>query len=325
MTSDGLRVPEAPPSHWLHSADRVWTESNCYADIWIEVEHALGFDPVAGLGYTLGATFDADQWTFIKPYPADLELLYGLDVREINPWLPIEEHIAEEVGRGNLLTVEVDSFHLPDTAGVSYGIEHVKTTIVPATIDPTRRLLRYFHGQGYQSLSGEDYDGVLGLGADPELVRLPPYVELVRRSAPASMDRVLATRACQTAREHLGRRPSISPVSSMADHVVTRLPELRAIGSELFHRYAFVTCRQCGATAELAADFAEWLAKGGDPSLADAAPLFRSVAQDAKALQFSLARAARGRRVEVTDLLAGMVDAWEGAMAVMERSLLATP
>ena len=37
-------------------------------------------------------------------------------------------------------TFETDAFHLPDTAGVSYGIGHQKTTIVAQFIDLGMRI-----------------------------------------------------------------------------------------------------------------------------------------------------------------------------------------
>src|SRR5258708_23278407 len=33
--------------HDLHSPERIWTEKNCYVDIWIELVHALGLEPNA--------------------------------------------------------------------------------------------------------------------------------------------------------------------------------------------------------------------------------------------------------------------------------------
>ena len=64
---------------------------------------------------------------------------------------------------------------------------------------------------------------------------------------------------------------------------------------ETFHLYAFGTCRQCGATAELAASFVDWLAAhdtavSNNDDLVVVADAFRTVATAAKALQFSLAR-----------------------------------
>ena len=58
--------------HPLHATERSWTETNCYVDVWIEVLHALGLDPVAASAFTLSCDFEGDQWTFFKYPPEDL-------------------------------------------------------------------------------------------------------------------------------------------------------------------------------------------------------------------------------------------------------------
>ncbi len=63
--------------HPLHAAERTWTETNCYVDMWIEVLHALGLDPVAAAAFTLSCDFEGDQWTFFKYPPEDLRALSG--------------------------------------------------------------------------------------------------------------------------------------------------------------------------------------------------------------------------------------------------------
>ena len=42
----------------LHADDRVWVEKNCYVDIWIEVVHALGLDPMAMLPFVAAIDFE---------------------------------------------------------------------------------------------------------------------------------------------------------------------------------------------------------------------------------------------------------------------------
>ncbi len=96
---------------------------------------------------------------------------------------------------------------------------------------------------------------------------------------------------------------------------------MRSEDIETFHQYAFGTCRQCGASAELAASFVDWLAAhdsvapaSGSQDLEDAAEAFRTVAVTAKALQFSLARQSRGRSVDLHGPLAEMGRAYKVAM-----------
>src|SRR4051795_7634725 len=114
--------------HPIHGADRHWAETNCYVDVWVELLHALGFEPIAALPFTLAIDFEGDQWTFFKFALADLHELYGLDVQELAIWRPLVAHIEEQVTLGRPVLVELDSFHLPDTAGSAYRIAHVKST-----------------------------------------------------------------------------------------------------------------------------------------------------------------------------------------------------
>ena len=45
--------PRTYAPHRIHGDGRVWSETNCYADLWIELLHALGRDPVAALPFTV--------------------------------------------------------------------------------------------------------------------------------------------------------------------------------------------------------------------------------------------------------------------------------
>ena len=42
--------------HSLHAEDKVWVEKNCYVDIWIEVIHAIGCEPLAIAPFVKGVT-----------------------------------------------------------------------------------------------------------------------------------------------------------------------------------------------------------------------------------------------------------------------------
>ncbi len=303
--------------HPLHGAARTWGETNCYVDVWIEVLHALGLDPVAAAAFTLSCDFEGDQWTFFKYPPEDLRAIYGLEVAELNVWRPVADHVEELLGLDRLCTLECDSWFLPDTRGVAYGEDHVKTTIVPAGLDRAGRRLSYFHNAGYFDLSGDDFDGVLRLGAHADPTALAPYVESVRldrvrRDDPDRVDRVVSL-----ARDHLARRPGDNPVVRMGERMAADLGWLAAEEPEVFHRYAFATCRQCGASAELAADFVEWLVDHDGPGAGPAAAAFRDVSDGAKALQFTLARAARGRTVDLGSVLGPMATQWSVAMDVL--------
>ncbi len=304
--------------HPVHAAGRTWTETNCYVDVWIEVLHALDLDPVAGSAFTLSCDFEGDQWTFFKYPPEDLRALYGLEVAELNVWRPVVDHVEEQLGLGRLCTVECDSWFLPDTRGVAYGEAHVKTTIVPAVLDRPGRRLGYFHNAGYFSLEGEDFDGTFRLGGHADPTALPPYVESIRLDRVRRDDPDLVARVVGMAREHLARRPTDNPVVRMAARMLSDLPWLAAQDLEVFHRYAFGTCRQCGASTELAAVFVDWLNEHDGPGTEQAAESFRAVSEGAKSLQFSLARVARGRSVDLAPVLDGMAERWDAGMDVLD-------
>jgi hypothetical protein len=313
VTAASVSVPPAADyvPHPLHSSESDWSETNCYVDVWIEVLHSLGLDPLAMLGCALSADFLGDQWSFLKPPPEDLRALWGFDISEFNVWRPVLDHVEEQLGWGRLLTVEVDSWWLPDAAATAYHTGHEKTTIVPRSVSRTDRVLGYFHGPSYFELSGADFDGIFG-----PLV-LPPYVELIRLDAlhpavPAGLPLTLA-------REHLSRRPADNPVLRLGTRLLADLDWLRGAGTEGFHHYAFGVVRQCGATAHLAARFLEWL-PGVEPEVGSAAAAasssaFHEASRQAKSLQFSLARLSRGREVDPRPAVAAMAASWADAIS----------
>ncbi len=300
--------------HPVHATERDWTETNCYVDVWIEVLHALGLDPLAGTAFTLSADFEGDQWRFFKFPPEDLRSIYGIEVLELNVWRPLVDHVVEQLGMGRLCTVEVDSFYLPDTYGVAYRQDHVKTTIVPHLVDPGRQVLRYFHNAGYFELGGDDFDGVLSTGAHSAGVALSPYVEVVRLDRLRRLDTGQLARVTALAAEHLGRRPPDNPVSRLASRLADDLGWLAEQELETFHRYSFGTCRQCGATAELAASFVDWLQRNDRSDLEPAVAALRRVSSGAKALQFALARVVRGRSIDLAAVIGPMEENWSLAI-----------
>src|SRR4029079_1878071 len=89
-TSSGRRVadvtglaeldPATYVPHRLHGADRLFAETNCYVDVWIELLHAHGLEPAAMLAFCAAIDWEGDQWTFFKPPHADLEALYGVEI-----------------------------------------------------------------------------------------------------------------------------------------------------------------------------------------------------------------------------------------------------
>lgn len=320
MTIGALAISlDTSDRHFSHAADRIWPETNCYLDLWIEVLHVLGHDPVPMFACALSAGHDGSQWSFVKPDPADLRSLYGVHVAEEALWRPVLDTVESGRARGLLHTVEVDSWWLPDTAGTDYRSAHVKTTIVPLRVDRNVKEMTYIHNSGLYDLAGEDFDGVFNLRPTSEWVLLP-YIEQIRE-LPTPVD----PSPVSVVRSHLDRRSPGNPVDGLTRSVTEAIDWLPAAGIATFHEWAFATLRQCGAGAEVAADLSDYLSVNGAPGSEAAAPLFRDVATGAKAVQFKMARAARGRSVDVSDTLAAMGAQWAGALDILEHTVPAAP
>lgn len=304
---DGYRT------HPLHAKSRIWTETNCYVDLWVEVLHSMNLEPLAACGFALSAGFDGDQWEFVKFFPEDLRSIYGIDVGEMNIWRPLHQHVLEKLAAGQLLTVEVDSFYLPDTAGVSYHNYHEKTTIVPAVLDVKGGRMEYFHNSGFFEVSGSDFTNVLRLDPDSKQ-DLPPYVEVIRSDRLARVpDAELRRRSRRSLQQHLSRRPVRNPVWALGERITADLPVLAKAGLEYFHGYAFGTCRQLGATAEIAASYLSWLGGEDLDAIGRLAEDYMRIATEARSLEFVLARAARGREVDVKTAISRIADIYESA------------
>jgi uncharacterized protein DUF1839 len=311
--------------HELHATERIWTETNCYVDVWIEVLHSLGLEPLAAAAFALSADFEGDQWAFFKYPPEDLRAVYGIEVSEMNVWRPVLDHVLEHLSLGRLLTVEADSWFLPDTHGVSYQIAHTKSTIVPNAVDVERRHLGYLHNASYFELEGEDFDGVFRRGAFTTHAGFAPYVETVKVDDLITPDDDgLTELALHGLRDHVARLPDSNPIARMSERIAHDLEWLRGEDIEMFHLYAFGTCRQCGASAELASDFLNWMAPRlptASDALHDAATKWREISETAKALQFTLARAARGRNADIAPQLATMAECWTEAAKTLTTAI----
>ncbi|MBY4210130.1 DUF1839 family protein [Rhodococcus fascians] len=322
----GLRVLELDPisyrPHPIHNHDRIWTETNCYVDLWIEVLHSLGADPTPALAFVLSAGCDGRQWDFVKILPEDLRSLYGIGVAEMNVWRPVLEHVVEGLLDGTHVTVEVDGFWLPDTAGTSYRNQHTKTTIVPNLVNRDDKVMGYFHNRGYFELTGADFDGVFNLAPEPHAEVLLPYVEQVRVDA-AVLDARVGDRDLNVARAHLSRRAPGNPVDALARRIVADIPLVQTSGPDAFHLWSFGLLRQFGATAELAANYVQYLESRGIRGAGDAAQHFLDAASGAKAVQFRMARAARGRAVVLDEPLNDMSKNWATAMDIVVGALSA--
>jgi Domain of unknown function (DUF1839) len=299
--------------HALHGGERSYPETNCYADVIIELLHARGDEPLAVMGTTVRLDFEGDQFSFFKPDPADLEGLFGIDIHEMQPYRPVPVEVAELLAIGRTMTVELDAWYLPDTAATSYRTEHVKTTVIPEAIDLADGRMDYFHNGSLYALDGDDYRGIFRLdSADP--ATLPPYTELVRfDSGPRLTGADLRDAARQRLRSHLDRVHPGNPFERFATRLGDDLPALLAGDEAGYHAYAFATVRMAGAGFEVCASHVDWaLGEAGAPASAAMA----EIVDGSKLLGFKLARR---RPFDPSEALSGLAAAWDRAMSALDE------
>jgi len=276
----------------LHAADRIWLETNCYIDVWAELLPALGHPAEAALAFTVRQDFEGDHFTFFKFPLEDLEALFGLAVQELAIYDSVEAHTLEQLRRGRVVLIEVDSHFLPDAATYRQG--HVKTTVAAVAIDTAARTFGYFHNTGYHVLRGADYEGLF---APPLAEGMFPYCEFVKRGGPALAGDALREASAGLLRHHLAHRPATNPVRQWQAELPAHLERLAARDMTYFHLYAFNLPRQLGANFEMLSTYLAWL--GGNDDLAAAA---RRIAEGAKAIQFQLARMVNRKRFDAAAL-----------------------
>ena len=296
-------IPYLP--HALHRGDRAWIETNCYADLWIEILHAKGLDPLAMLAFTLCADFEGDHWTFFKPEFATLRALYGIEVEELIVWKGLHAAAQEQLARGRIVLAEADAFHLPDTAATDYRLRHTKTTIGISNMEGRR--CDYFHNGGSFTLCDEDFDAVF---APRELAMYCEFAKFDRMRQLSTAE--LRDASYLTLRGAMTRVPARNPMHEFAARMAA--DEVTQQGLEYWNAYAFVSLRQCGAAFELGGEYLRWLG----PALAPAAAACDRISAGAKALILKGARAAnRGRTLDAGDVLSVMTESWDAAMELL--------
>jgi len=305
----------------LHGETVQWMEKNCYFDVWIELIHALGCDPIAIVPAVAALDFEGDQWTFFKPPHDELRELYGIEVTELNAWRPMLEHALEHLPHGKFISVEADAFWLPDVSGTDYRTNHVKSTIVLVDVDTEAKRLRYFHNASFWELEGEDFERVF----EPPFPGLPFFAELVRvdrlvRRPPAE----LAAISRRYLRRHLDRRPADNPIERFRARFERELTSLQDKGLAHYHAWAFATLRQLGAASELMSGYVRWLVENDAALAADAAALlpaaeaYERISTGAKTFILKAARAVNAKR----PLDAGPTfDDWSAAWNTASKTL----
>ncbi|MGK6315199.1 DUF1839 family protein [Neorhizobium sp. DT-125] len=305
--------PAGYKPHALHAAERMWPETNCYADLWIEVLSARNLPPEAMLGFTLTQDFEGDQFTFFKVPLEDLEALYSIRVTELAIFDRPERHVVEQIGRGRLTLMELDSYYLPDTRGITYRQEHGKTTVAINRLDPQDRKLDYFHNGGFFHLSGEDFDGLFQRNAAPDALPFLPYTEFAKFPEAHPGVKEIRETAWKLLRRHYARRPGENPIRTFADVFPAQVESVAERDFGFFHKYAFNTLRQVGANFELLASHLAWLSGKG---FAQAEKQALKISEVAKSAQFQLARAVTRRKFEpLMTALDPAAEAWDVLMA----------
>ncbi|HAJ72406.1 MAG TPA: DUF1839 domain-containing protein [Methylophilaceae bacterium] len=307
-------TPETYQPHALHCHDQNFRETNCYSDLVIEIINGLGLNAVACLGYTLAADFEGDQWTFGKPSHHDLENLYGVRIEELSLYRALVDQLVTQVQRGSIPLLEADAFHLPDTAGIDYRANHVKTTIGITHIDVENKRMRYFHNATFAELKDEDFEGVLAPQASKHQGYLPPYCEIAKLNlVNQKSESALRTLAAESAKFHLRKRPLINPVKRHAEAMAEHQQTIIAGGLPVYHAYTFVALRQLGSSHQLGANFLRWL----DPqeaNMAAAATAFEQIASTAKMLVLKLARVTNsGKPADFSAVFEEMANQWDTA------------
>jgi hypothetical protein len=310
--------------HMLHADDRVWVEKNCYVDVCIELLHALRLEPLAALGSCAAVDFEGDNFTFYKPCHEDLRELFGVNIQELNVWLPIVEHAQHHLADGEFISTEADSFFLPDTAGTDYRRNHVKSTIILADLDIEQRHLGYFHNASYYSLGGDDFERLFRIGAPPDPTFLPLFAELVRADRLVRRPRAeLAQAALTLLRKHLSRRAVDNPVVRFQRRFERDLPAIQERGLNYYHAWAFATVRQFGAVCELLALHVRWLVDSGlDGALVPAAAEFDRACGGAKTFILKAARAVNAKKpFDASATFDEMAEGWAAGTETLARRL----
>lgn len=308
--------PATYQRHLIHGPDRIWAETNCYSDLWVELLHAMKHEPIAALPFTLTIDFEGDQWTFFKFPIADLYELYGLDVLELTIWKSLLEHVDEQVGLGRPVLVEMDSYYLPDTHGTAYQLSHTKTTIAVTEIDIEARHLGYFHAQGYYHLNGDDFVNLFRMNNKDDTY-LPPYVEFVKDWNRSKDRSDLVESSIHLLRRQLRFIPQKNPFTAFIERLAKDVDWLTGEPMETFHLYSFVTLRQLGACYELSKTYLQWLEENGQTGLGEAKALYDEISTTAKTSQFQLARSVSKKKPLDFSPIEKMGQAWQTATDIL--------
>ena len=152
-------------------------------------------------------------------------------------------------------------------------------------IDLDERRLGYFHNAALLRARRRRLRRPLRRGRHERPDVLPPYVETIRFAGGHDLGAAdITEKVLALTHAHVSRAPATNPLARMKKQIQSDLSWLAGSDLATFHRYAFGTCRQCGANAELAAAFVGWLDAHDGGGLSDAIEGLLAVAAGCKAL-----------------------------------------
>jgi len=301
----------------LHGGNPVWSHANHHIDLWVELLHAWGLDPLAALPFAVAQDFEADQFTLATFPQGDLERLYGIACCELSTYDRLEAHIAAQTGRGNVVLLEVDSFYLPQSVN-AYRRHHARSYIGIDVLVPEACAMGYFHGDGYHTASGDDYAAILHRAAIPfdsreRQAMIMPRAQVVRRRLPPQDEAALLRISLELLRHYLARRPRANPITTFRAAFPRHLEQLMGRGEPAFQVYAASVLRQLGANFEMLGRYLRWLAAHGEPVPEPIREACQTMASEAMVMQFRLMRAVISRKPDAcVDCLDQLELTWEG-------------
>ena len=318
-----LRSRRLPP-HALHSSERIWPETNCYVDLWIEVLNALGLPPEAMLGFTLTQDFEGDQFTFFKVPLEDLGSALRHPRGELAIFDRVERSVGQQIARGRLCLIEMDSFYHARYAGrrpIAASMARRRSPSTGSCRQRTRRSSISTMAAIYQ-LDGRGFRRPVRAplsrrGRSPSCPI--PNSRSFRTGSPAK--RISATWRDRLLRRHFSRRPAENPIRAFAKQFPQQVRRIAERPFGFFHKYAFNTLRQFGANFELAAR-SSCMAVAGQVH-ESRAKMPGAFPKSAKTVQFQLARAVTRRKFDpLQTALDPAADAWDSMMASICRAAL---
>jgi len=315
-------TPESFKPHTLHHSDKNFRETNCYADLMIEIVNCVGLNPIPCLAYTLGGDFEGDQWTFGKPSHDDLFNLYGIQIEELSLYRALVDQMTTQVNLGKIPIIEADAYYLPDTQGIDYRQHHVKTTIGITHIDVDAKKMIYFHNAVLAELEGEDFDKILQPEASLHKAYLPPYCELLKVNHLKKLnDEDLRIISLLNAAKHFRKRSTNNPILAFQSALSAHQAQIIQGGQAAYHAYTFVAPRQLGASHELGSTFLRWLSQDHQHLLI-AAEAFQAIAERSKSLVLKLARVANsGKPANLEGIFSEIAIQWEIADQALHHVL----